>query len=148
MENNFKVYSHTNKVTGVTYIGITKRDPEVRWAKGHGYKNNPYFWKAIVKYGWDNFHHNILYTNLSKEEALGIEHSLITQYKAQNLSYNISDGNDYIGKLRSRPVVAYSKNGLYLNRYPSITEASKAFKLSESGICKRLRGFWSLGKWF
>lgn len=32
-----------------------------------------FFWRAIVKYGWDGFTHNILHSNLSKEEALSIK---------------------------------------------------------------------------
>ena len=40
---NFIVYSHVNKITNVTYVGITKRKPELRWANGFGYKTNPYF---------------------------------------------------------------------------------------------------------
>lgn len=40
MENNFKVYSHTNKITRAAYIGITKRNPEVRWAINGTIKSN------------------------------------------------------------------------------------------------------------
>ena len=43
MKDKFTVYSHVNILTGVTYIGITKRKPELRWNKGLGYKNNPHF---------------------------------------------------------------------------------------------------------
>ena len=47
MNNKFIVYSHVNKVTNVTYVGITKRKPELRWANGFGYRTNPYFWRAM-----------------------------------------------------------------------------------------------------
>ena len=39
MDNKFIVYSHVNKITNVTYVGITKRKPELRWANGFGYNN-------------------------------------------------------------------------------------------------------------
>lgn len=125
MNKSFTVYSHVNKRNGATYVGITKRKPEVRWAKGFGYKKTPYFWRAIVKYGWDGFYHNILYVNLSKEAALEIEARLIAYYKGLNMSYNISDGNDYIGKIRSKPIDVYSKSGRFIVKCSSMTEASK-----------------------
>lgn len=131
---SFIVYSHVNKLNNITYIGITKREPKLRWANGFGYKNNPYFWRAIVKYGWDGFTHNILHTNLNKKEAITIEEELISHYKKLKLSYNISDGKDYLGKLRSKPIVAYTKGGEFIGKYPSIAEAARIFNLSETGI--------------
>lgn len=69
MKNNkWCVYKHTSPSKGV-YIGITKQNPVIRWSNGSGYKRNPYFYKAIQKYGWDNFKHEILFSNLTQEEA-------------------------------------------------------------------------------
>ena len=140
MDNKFIVYSHVNKITNVTYVGITKRKPELRWANGFGYKTNPYFWRAIVKYGWDGFTHNILHSNLSKEEALSIEESL-------NLSYNISDGNDYVGGLKRRPIKVYTLNGELISICESIHEASIKFNVSESGIYYCASLFGGTTKW-
>lgn len=61
------VYCHTNKINGKKYIGITSQKPQHRWKNGQGYRNNEYFFRAIEKYGWHNFTHEILYTDLSKE---------------------------------------------------------------------------------
>ena len=36
MEEKFIVYSHVNKINNTTYVGITKKDPKVRWANGFG----------------------------------------------------------------------------------------------------------------
>ena len=58
----FCVYKHVSPSHKV-YIGITSRKPKKRWVNGEGYSNNDYFTKAIKKYGWDNFKHEILYTN-------------------------------------------------------------------------------------
>lgn len=63
MENeikNYCVYKHTSPSNKV-YIGITSQEPERRWKNGNGYKKNLYFTKAIKKYGWDNFAHEILW---------------------------------------------------------------------------------------
>lgn len=90
------VYCHTNKITGKKYIGITSQVPERRWANGNGYKNNKYFFRAIEKYGWHNFQHEILYTNLSKNEAESLEIKLISEYETVEPSkgYNIESGGN------------------------------------------------------
>ena len=90
----YTVYKHTSP-SGKVYIGITKRKPEYRWNKGKGYrKDQLLFYRAIKKYGWDNFTHEILYTGLSEKDAKNIEISLIRQYKSLGMSYNITDGGD------------------------------------------------------
>ena len=90
----YTVYKHTSP-SGKVYIGITKRKPGYRWNKGKGYrKDQLLFYRAIKKYGWDNFTHEILYTGLSEKDAKNIEISLIRQYKSLGMSYNITDGGD------------------------------------------------------
>lgn len=89
------VYKHTapnNKV----YIGITSRNPIKRWSAGNGYKTQLYFYRAIKKYGWKNFKHEILFTGLSKEEACKKEIELIALYKSNNpmYGYNNSTGGE------------------------------------------------------
>lgn len=94
MDKKFVVYQHLNTTNGKRYIGITCQTPSQRWRKGLGYKNNPHFYRAIQKYGWDNFEHQILYSNLSQNEALKIEKELIEKYDTTNWNkgYNIIEG--------------------------------------------------------
>ena len=96
--DNYYVYRHVNKINGKQYIGITSQNPPSnRWgANGCNYKESPHFWSAIQKYGWDNFEHEILYSNISKEEACEIEKKLIKEYKTQdrNFGYNVFEGGD------------------------------------------------------
>lgn len=68
------------------YIGISQNYKK-RWRNGNGYKGNDYFYKAIQKYGWDNFEHIIVAENLSLEEASKIEVDLIAKYKSNNRDY-------------------------------------------------------------
>ena len=92
----YTVYQHKNKINNKVYIGITSRDPQTRWgSQGCNYKSSPYFYNAIQKYGWDNFEHNILYTNLTKEQACKLEQTLIQKYNAMNreFGYNSTSGN-------------------------------------------------------
>lgn len=90
METNDKkwtVYMHTSP-SNKRYIGITSQIPEKRWHKdGSGYKEQLYFWRAIQKYGWDNFKHEIIATDKSFNEACEMEKDLIKQYKTYDDKY-------------------------------------------------------------
>lgn len=69
-ERIYHVYAHINKINGKIYIGITKRKPEQRWGKdGHAYQRQLRFYRAIQKYGWDNFEHEIIANNLTKKRS-------------------------------------------------------------------------------
>lgn len=83
---SYCVYKHTAP-NGKVYIGITKRNPVKRWNRGYGYKNNPNFYNAIEKYGWDNFQHEILLDGLSQEEARTHEKRLISLHQSNKCEY-------------------------------------------------------------
>ena len=100
MDRTYTVYMHTSP-SGKRYIGITRQENvEDRWRNGLGYVNNTYFIRAIKKYGWNEFIHEILATNLTKEEAEQMEINLIAEYKSNNpdFGYNISNGGESKGK--------------------------------------------------
>ena len=94
--NTFVVYKHTSP-SGKVYIGITSKNVNTRWRKnGEGYKDNIYFWNAIQKYGWDNFKHEILFTNLTKQEACNKEIELIAAFNCMSPNgYNNSVGGEF-----------------------------------------------------
>ena len=94
-EDLYCVYKHTSPNNKV-YIGITRTSPERRWCNGYGYYHNEYFYKAIKKYGWDNFTHEILFDGLTKECACQIERDLILAYKSNDpmYGYNLTDGGE------------------------------------------------------
>ncbi len=91
----FYVYMHTNLINNKKYIGITSQEPEHRWAKGAHYSNQV-FMRAIKKYGWDNFKHDILFEGLGKDLALAKEKELIAQYRTTepDYGYNVSLGGE------------------------------------------------------
>lgn len=95
-DRDYCVYMHTNKINGKKYIGITCQKPSDRWSNGNGYKNNPHFWSAIQKYGWNNFEHEILFKDLTKEEASNYEIYYIQKFQTKdtNFGYNMTDGGD------------------------------------------------------
>ena len=93
MDKSYCVYMHVSPA-GKKYIGLTSMAPEERWHNGKGYKNNPYFSAAIEKYGWDNFEHVIIATNLTQEEACKMETELIIKYNTIDINngYNLTLG--------------------------------------------------------
>lgn len=76
------------------YVGITSKTPDERWRGGRGYKRCTLFDRAIKKYGWDGFDHEIFASNLTKEEAENMEKILIAQLQTMNpeFGYNLSEG--------------------------------------------------------
>ena len=89
------VYVHRNKINGKRYVGITS-NLKLRWRNGGGYRPQPYFWRAIQKYGCNNFEHEILLQNETHEYACKAERCLIKHYKTKNplYGYNLTDGGD------------------------------------------------------
>ena len=95
MERTFCVYMHTNKINGKKYIGQTCQVPEYRWGtNGNKYNRSPHFYNAIQKYGWDNFLHEVLFENLSADEANEKEIKLIAEFNTQDVrfGYNLNFG--------------------------------------------------------
>lgn len=80
------VYMHTSPSNKV-YIGITC-DVKHRWrSNGEGYKGGTRIYYAIKKYGWENFRHEILFADLSREEACAKEIELIAKYNSTDVKY-------------------------------------------------------------
>ena len=89
------VYKHTAP-NGKCYIGMTSQTLERRSRAGRGYEGCTAFYNAIVKYGWDNFKHEILEAGLTYDQACERErfhikacHSLTTEW-----GYNLATGGN------------------------------------------------------
>lgn len=161
-DNLYVVYKHTNIANGKVYIGITCQDPKARWSGGYGYRNNKYFWRSIQKYGWTKgFVHEILYEDLTYEEACKIEIELIAKYNStnRNYGYNHHKGGRYqdyetrrkISEHSSikRAVFQYSKDGDFIAEYESRVAASKATGISAQEIWSACSGnIFSAGGYF
>ena len=159
------VYVHINKINWEKYVGQTKQKPEVRWANGEGYKQSPLFYKAILKYGWDNFDHEIIASHLTQGEANNFEKLLIKLLKTCdiNFGYNLSFGGNnsplteetkrkigYANKghlvsehvrkrlreCKSLPVVQYSLDGEFIKEWESATAVETELGIDRSSIGK------------
>lgn len=144
-DKHYIVYKHTAPNDKV-YIGITGFDPQYRWLNnGRGYQHQSTFFNAIIKYGWINFKHEILFEGLTEEEALNKEEELIQQYKSydRRYGYNVSLRGAIYGKElngtrsncrrkevapipewknRGRIVIAQDSEGNTIKRYRSVHE--------------------------
>lgn len=94
--NNWKVYIHTNLSNNKNMLALHLKRPEHRWNSGRGYKENPHFYSAIEKCGWDGFRHDIVRENLTKEEAFEIERKLILLLNTfdRKYGYNMTFGGE------------------------------------------------------
>lgn len=93
----YTIYKHTSP-SGKVYIGITKQTPpSKRWLGGKGYRTQEKFYRAIQKYGWKNFTHEILYQCENSDEAEMKEREFIKQYKSTDnrFGYNVENGGNY-----------------------------------------------------
>lgn len=95
MLNSFTVYMHTCP-NGKKYIGITSKSVEQRWRNGGGYRYHKYFYRAIKKYRWENIKHEILFCNMTEEDAKKKEKALIRQLQSNKAEhgYNQSAGGE------------------------------------------------------
>ena len=94
MAGNYILYEHRNKINGKRYIGITNNKTKRWYGKGKHYDGCPYFFAAIQKYGWDNFEHNVLIYDLTREEASRLEKHFIKTLKTcdRAFGYNLAEG--------------------------------------------------------
>ena len=92
MDKPYVVYRHIFP-NGKSYIGITCAEPyHRRWRGGTGYCSQPKIYRAILKYGWDSVKHEILYENLTLDDANRLEQEAIAKYKSVENGYNVSTG--------------------------------------------------------
>ena len=133
------VYIHISP-KGKKYVGITgKPKPEYRWNRGEGYRQNSHFYRAIKKYGWDNFLHVVVAENLTKEEACKLEKTLIQKWSTTNehRGYNHSTGGEGGG------------TGIYFTeaRRKRIGETHRGMKHTESAKKRMSEGHKGLITW-
>ena len=126
-ERRYSVYIHTTP-SGKKYIGLTGMPPEKRWDCGRGYLQNSHFFNAILKYGWINIQHEIIYDNLTQEEAKEKEIELIAKYDTTNrrYGYNISRGGDTGSETLEKIIYMYNKDtGGFIRSFKSANEAER-----------------------
>lgn len=143
--NKYYLYCHTNKINNKKYIGISLQKPSHRWQNGKGYKGCPKFEKAIKKYGWDNFTHEILLNNLTQKEACYLEKEYIEKYDTINNGYNILEGGLDNSKnggevlFNKRPINQYDINKNFIKTWDSAQQIERETGYNHSAITSNCR---------
>lgn len=162
-------HSYNNKV----YIGITCQIPERRWKNGEGYKDSPHFYRAIKKYGWNNFTHEIIQYTDSLQKAQILEIMWISFYKKRGDVYNITAGGEYSSKPRTAitkqrisvskkgiipwnkgqhinamPVIQYTLNDVFVKEWKSSQEIMNTLGICRGNISRACRGVYKQFKGF
>ena len=130
------------------YVGQTGQKPERRWQNGEGYVNSTYFYNAIQKYGWDNFEHEIIASNLTQEEANNFEALLINKLETlnHNKGYNLKQGGSNgtfteehkakISKSKCKPIYCVELDRVFLSQ----KAAAEELGISRGNLSSALRG--------
>ena len=154
---SYTVYMHTTP-SGKRYIGITSKLPCQRWGRGTHYKTQV-FGRAVEKYGWDNIKHEILFKDLTKEEAKAKEIELIQKYRTTEYEYgyNFTAGGDASSN-KGKPATKKQLEGLEkgwkeaekrkrkvicletLQVFDSVTEAEQSTNTTNISSCIREKG--------
>ncbi len=135
---SFCVYKHTAP-SGKIYIGITSQKPTDRWGNGCNYVANKYFYRAIKKYGWNSFRHEILFEGLTKEEAEKKEIQLIQSFDATNplVGFNSRKGGS-VCSFSAEAIERMSRSHLGRPNTPEqrkkISESLKGRKISKGTL--------------
>ena len=137
------VYKHTTP-SGKVYIGITHHsNPNARFGKdGKNYSRSTVFWKAIMKYGWENISHEILYRNLSEKEAKAKEVELIRYYRDLGISYNMTIGGDghNFGKQSETAEYRTKQSRIYKEKHPEYDK--EQYEKHSEAIKQRARDYY------
>lgn len=136
------IYCYTSP-SGKKYIGQTKTSLKERAGSINyrGYKGCPVFYKAIQKYGIENFEVEILrevpLDLLTEEEAQFIlYYDTINKEKGYNI---VTDWTNFLSTMNAVPVFCYDKNtGEYVDEYSSLAEAERKYDVYHGAIRKAL----------
>ena len=159
MDKTWCVYVHISP-SNKYYVGITCQRPERRWRNGIGYIRNNHFANAIKKYGWDNFQHEIIASNITEKEAKNFEKILISKLRSNDAKYgyNITSGGDVFNhnestkqllrEIKGIPVCQFDLDLNLIKEYKSAKHASDETGIYHSmisGCCNKLKGYITAG---
>ena len=132
------IYCHINKLNNKRYVGQTcKKEIKYRFGKnGIEYNNQPKFYRAIQKYGWDNFEHIILEDNTQTQEEANLkEQYYIKHYNTIKADYNCRGGGRDNSNL-SKKINQYSLDGKFIKTWDSIASVEERLKIACGSIVK------------
>ena len=138
------IYKYTSP-SGKYYIGQTCKPTQAQRAgfQGSGYQYCTAFWRAIQKYGWDNFKYEELEKVDNVEEANNREIYYIKLYHSNNpqYGYNIYEGgnqsrdSEYSQRLSAiRQMWEDGKTVGEITKAFGLSKATATYELAQAGI--------------
>lgn len=142
------IYKVTNKINNCVYVGQTSKTLSKRWSQHikESYealdgtrKSFPYFHRAIIKYGVENFYPEVIEecdNNILDER----EQYWIKYFNSYQNGYNATVGGQKLGKTNSlnskaaRKVIQYSIQGEFIQVYDKASIAAKAVGVDDSRV--------------
>lgn len=109
---------------GLSYIGKTS-DIKKRYQNGQGYKQCTKFNNAIIKFGWNNIKHEILFETQDEIEARKLEKEMIQKYNSIKNGYNSNNKQHQHKSQRINPLQQfnqYNLNGEFLKTFKNTKE--------------------------
>lgn len=142
------IYKHTSP-SGKIYIGQTIHSINYRTRKnGKGYKNCKVFYNAIQKYGWENFKHEIIESNIPENELNNKEIYYIKEYNSLvPFGYNVSKGGK-TGGGQSTSVICFSEKGEFIKRFHSMQDGADYIGKDRSCVSNAIKKGQTAGKLF
>ena len=145
------IYKCTNILTGESYIGYDSNWPSRRTKHLYDYLNEKsknykcHFYRAIRKYGIENFAWEILYQSWDKEHCLNtMESFFIEEYNSFNKGYNMTKGGEgtlgkksWLGRRHSEE----TKNKMSLSAKGKIRSKEHSENISKSKKGKKIGPF-------
>ena len=145
MINIYSLYKITNLLNNKNYIGVTDRNPKIRFSEHKRPSSKSFISKAIQADGVNNFSFEILLTGIADEDISDLEREYIKKYNSLLPNgYNADLGgieyhkhSDYIKQIISEKgkgnknskyvadVLMYDKQGILLNRFQTAREAAR-----------------------
>lgn len=132
----YKIYKHTSKTSGKSYVGLTKNDVIYR-LKQHYRKNKRdklHFGYALRKYGMDDFNTEILCEVETLQEAEEKEIFFIDKYDTFNNGYNLTIGGSGSKRAKRDPIMV--KNNKSRLGKKNSKEHRKKISISSTGTKK------------
>lgn len=119
--NIYSVYKAENLINGKVYIGKSNNfDKRIISHKSESKKaTSKLFYKAIKKYGWENFKWEILYQSKEESHIYEMETSFIAEYNSyylekNSMGYNMTRGGDGISSETAKnSILEQKQNKVY-----------------------------------
>jgi len=92
----YTIYKSVNKLNGKVYVGFDSQWPKrITIHKSASKKEDYKFYRAIRKYGWNNFEWSVIYQSKEKNHTLNeMESYFINEYDSFHNGYNSTLGGD------------------------------------------------------